>query len=291
MPSFVPKFAFLVPEIGLRNPPIWGFFQKLALFKKSLSIRFWFDSERFWDVKHYSKGFLKQYSDFSVEIAYFESKKDSGTPQFEIFSKIFFALSQWAFVLVCLYSRVYVGKGWLLVTSRRTNEGFSIFWFKPPFMGLRGQNRILLYIWQNISCNTSKLATFISLNHFMGEISDFGWYLLPGGGQSWKWGWPGWYIFRLGLLTLSNGVETPQFEHFFRNLHFSQSHWAYVFGLIQSSFGVWNLILNLRKPNLALACVLFLPTFLKAVAFFFGWSKSLSFLNLEARGVPLGSPF
>ena len=35
----------------------------------------------------------------------------------------------------------------------------------------------------------------------------------------------------------------------------------------------------------------FLPTFLKTVPFIFGWSKSLTFLDLEAHGVPLGTPF
>ena len=44
-------------------------------------------------------------------------------------------------------------------------------------------------MWQNISCNTSKWATFISLNHFMGEFSYFRWYLLPGEGG---WHWLGW---------------------------------------------------------------------------------------------------
>ena len=44
-------------------------------------------------------------------------------------------------------------------------------------------------MWQNISCNTLKWATYISLNHFMGEFSYFRWYLLPGEGG---WHWLGW---------------------------------------------------------------------------------------------------
>ena len=75
MPSLVPKFAFLLVNIGLRKPAIWAFFQKLALFTKSLSICFWFDSMRFWDVKHYSKGFFKQCSHFGAEICLFLVKK------------------------------------------------------------------------------------------------------------------------------------------------------------------------------------------------------------------------
>ena len=39
---------------------------------------------------------------------------------------------------------------------------------------------------QNIPCNTLKFATFISLNHFMGECSYIRRYLLPGDG-----GWGG----------------------------------------------------------------------------------------------------
>jgi len=74
MPSFVPKFAFLVPEMGL-NPPNLRNFQKLALFTNSLSICFWFDSERFGDVKHYSKGFFKQFSHFGAKIRIFLVKK------------------------------------------------------------------------------------------------------------------------------------------------------------------------------------------------------------------------
>ena len=35
---------------------------------------------------------------------------------------------------------------------------------------------------QNIPCNTLKFATFISLNHFMGEFSYIRRYLLPGDG-------------------------------------------------------------------------------------------------------------
>ena len=35
----------------------------------------------------------------------------------------------------------------------------------------------------------------------------------------------------------------------------------------------------------------FLNTFLKAVQFIFGWSKSLAFLDSEAHGVPLAPPF
>ena len=35
----------------------------------------------------------------------------------------------------------------------------------------------------------------------------------------------------------------------------------------------------------------FLLTFLKTVPFIFGWSKSLTFLDLEAHGGPLGTPF
>ena len=48
-------------------------------------------------------------------------------------------------------------------------------------------------------------------------------------------------------------------------------------------------ILKFDPPRLIFD--LFWPTFLKAVPFFFGWSKSLAFLDLEAHGVPLGSPF
>ena len=35
---------------------------------------------------------------------------------------------------------------------------------------------------QNIPCNTLKFATFISLNHLMGEFSYIRRYLLPGDG-------------------------------------------------------------------------------------------------------------
>ena len=48
-------------------------------------------------------------------------------------------------------------------------------------------------------------------------------------------------------------------------------------------------ISNLTPPGQFLT--FFWPTFLKAVAFFFGWSKSLAFLDLEAHGRSLGLPF
>ncbi len=42
---------------------------------------------------------------------------------------------------------------------------------------------------------------------------------------------------RFAFLVVEIGLRTPpQFEHFFRNWHFSQSHLAYVFGLIQGGF-------------------------------------------------------
>ena len=84
MPSLVPKFAFLVVEIGLGKPPNLRFFQKLGLCTKSLSICFWFDSDRFWDVNHSSDGFLKYCSNFLRRKLLFYSKKDYGAPQFEI---------------------------------------------------------------------------------------------------------------------------------------------------------------------------------------------------------------
>ena len=75
MPSLVPKFAFLVVDIGLRKTPNLSLFSEIGTFKKSLSICFWFDSMRFWDVKHYSKGFFKQCSHFGAEICLFLVKK------------------------------------------------------------------------------------------------------------------------------------------------------------------------------------------------------------------------
>ena len=86
IPSLVPKFAFLVVEIGLRKPPNLRFFQKLGLCTKSLSICFWFDSDRFWDVNHSSEGFLKYCSNFCVENCFFIQKMTGG-PQFEILFK------------------------------------------------------------------------------------------------------------------------------------------------------------------------------------------------------------
>ena len=55
----------------LRRETMSMVFQKFALFTKSLSICFWFDSERFWDVNHYYKGFFNQCSIFGAEIRIF----------------------------------------------------------------------------------------------------------------------------------------------------------------------------------------------------------------------------
>ena len=87
IPSLVPKFAFLVVEIGLRKPPNLTCFQKLALFTKSLSICFWFDSERFWDVNHSSEGFLKYCSNFCLENCFFIQKKGVGARNLRLFLK------------------------------------------------------------------------------------------------------------------------------------------------------------------------------------------------------------
>ena len=54
---------------------------------------------------------------------------------------------------------------------------------------------------QNIPCNTLKFATFISLNHFMGEFSYIRRYLLPGGG----WG--------VTLVLVRMGVYFYKFEN------------------------------------------------------------------------------
>jgi len=74
-----------------------------------LSISFWFDSERLWDVKHYSKEFFKQFSNFDAEIL--SQKRTLGPRNLRFFQEKKSAQSQWVFVLVFLYSRVYVGKG------------------------------------------------------------------------------------------------------------------------------------------------------------------------------------
>jgi len=55
------------------------------------------------------------------------------------------------------------------------------------FFGLNSFLRVKIgfcYMLQNISRNTSKWATFISQNYFVGKTSD--WYLLPGGGGRWQ---------------------------------------------------------------------------------------------------------
>ena len=51
IPSLVPKFAFLVVEIGLRNPPILTFSKKYGFFSKWWLIFFWLGSEGFGDLK------------------------------------------------------------------------------------------------------------------------------------------------------------------------------------------------------------------------------------------------
>mgnify|MGYP001298447762 CR=1 FL=1 len=71
MPSLVPKFAFLVVDIGLRKPPNLSIFSEIGTFHKVIEHMFWFDSERFWYVKQYSKGFFKQCSHFGTEIRIF----------------------------------------------------------------------------------------------------------------------------------------------------------------------------------------------------------------------------
>ncbi len=67
-------------------------------------------------------------------------------------------------------------------------------------------------------------------------------------------------------------LETPQFEHFFRNWHFSQSHWAYVFGLTQSGFGMWNIILKGSLSNVHILAQKFT---------FFSQKKTLGLRNLR----------
>ena len=52
--SFMPKFAFLVVEIGLRKPPNLRIFQKLRLRTKSWCIFFWLGSEGIGCFKHVS---------------------------------------------------------------------------------------------------------------------------------------------------------------------------------------------------------------------------------------------
>ena len=54
IPSLVPKFAFLVVEIGLRKPPNLRIFQKLRLCTKSWCIFFWLGSEGIGCFKHVS---------------------------------------------------------------------------------------------------------------------------------------------------------------------------------------------------------------------------------------------
>ena len=114
------------------------------------------------------------------KFAYFELKRTLGRRNLRFLKKKS-AQSRWAFVLVCLYSRVYVGNGWLLVTSRCTNEGFSSFCLNPL---LRGKEvKIWFFYISSISCNTSKWATFISLNHFWARfliLVEI--YYLEGGG-------------------------------------------------------------------------------------------------------------
>ena len=57
----------------------------------------------------------------------------------------------------------------------------------------------------------------------------------------------------------------------------------------RGTFFFFEKFLKIDPPRLIFD--LFWPTFLKAVPFFFGWSKSLAFLDLEAHGGPLGPPF
>jgi len=59
--------------------------------------------------------------------------------------------------------------------------------------------------------------------------------------------------------------------------------------LSRGPFFRFSKISNLTPPGQFLT--FFWPTFLKAVAFFFGWSKSLVLLDSEPHGGSLGTPF
>ncbi len=50
-----------------------------------MSICFWLDSEAFWDVNHYCKGFFDACAQFGAEICVFSAKNDFGDHRFEIF--------------------------------------------------------------------------------------------------------------------------------------------------------------------------------------------------------------
>ena len=57
----------------------------------------------------------------------------------------------------------------------------------------------------------------------------------------------------------------------------------------QTTFFIFSKFSKLTPPGQFLT--FFWPTFLKAVPFFFGWSKSLAFLDSEPHGRSLGPPF
>ena len=89
IPSLVPKFAFLVVEIGLRKKPNLRIFQKLRLCTKSWCIYFWFGSEGIGCFKHVSQGYICTCEFFLHKMAVLLPQKDSEDLQFEIFFNFF----------------------------------------------------------------------------------------------------------------------------------------------------------------------------------------------------------
>ena len=144
--SMVQKFAFLELEIGLRTPsPILGFFRNWDISESQWAYIFGLILSGFGMCIIILRGSLSN-GYYGAEIRIFFVKKGFWGPAIGDFFKKIISQSQWAFVLVCSYSRVYVDKWWLLITSRRTNKWFSFFLGGGLNPFLRGQNRILLYV-------------------------------------------------------------------------------------------------------------------------------------------------
>ena len=99
IPSLVPKFAFLVVEIGLRKTPNLRIFQKLRLCTKSWCIFFWLGSEGIGCFKHVFRGTFVRVNFFCIKWQ-FQYPKKTEDLQFDIFSIFFFTNSVGVFFLV-----------------------------------------------------------------------------------------------------------------------------------------------------------------------------------------------
>ena len=131
MPSLVLKFAFLVVDIGRRKPQILAFFQKLALFTKSLSISFWFDSERFRDVKNYSKGFcLSNVHILAQKFAFISQKRTLGLRNFRFYKKNLHKVSGRLFLYAYIVVFILVKDGYWSLLGVQMKD-FQFFGLNP----------------------------------------------------------------------------------------------------------------------------------------------------------------